>query len=57
MTRIAALISVLATALLGVGLAYLMGMAGILGFLAMGMGELPSGTAPAGVFPSLTYSP
>lgn len=39
MTRIAALISVLATALLGVGLAYLMGMAGILGFLAMGMGE------------------
>nr|WP_321440685.1 TRAP transporter large permease [uncultured Hyphomonas sp.] len=39
MPRIAAFISMLVTALLGVGLAYLMGMAGILGFLATGMGE------------------
>ena len=39
MPRIAAFISMLVTALLGVGLAYLMGMAGILGFFATGMGE------------------
>jgi tripartite ATP-independent transporter DctM subunit len=39
MSRFAALIIMLVTALLGVGLAYLMGVAGIIGFLATGMGE------------------
>jgi tripartite ATP-independent transporter DctM subunit len=39
MSRFAALIILLVTALLGVGLAYLMGVAGIIGFLATGMGE------------------
>ncbi len=39
MSRFAALIIMLATALLGVGLAYLMGVAGIIGFIATGMGE------------------
>ncbi len=39
MPRIVTLMQLLVTAVLGVGLAYLMGVAGIFGFLATGMGE------------------